>query len=479
MSEADILTRFDHEVRTAVEAANLTDNRLLLAVSGGSDSLSMLYSLHRLQNEMGLTLHAAHLDHGLRGSDSASDADFVAKTCAKLGIDCTVQTEDVSVFRRARRLSPEEAAREIRYRFLAHVAERVGTDTVATGHTLDDRIETVLMNIIKGSGLRGLRGIRAVSVRQIEGITKTLFRPLLNLSKGDTNSYCKTLALVPRFDESNHSTKFMRNKIRLEVLPLLREINPALDHALLRLSKNAADSLAVVENAVTTAWSEIVIQERRLIRIDRERFSELDPALRSHLILRALAHVKGETSGVERVHVRDTVRAVLYSPGAQLHLPCGIRLRVEQRAALLYIPDSPPSEKTSSRSDAFPLAVPGTTVVGNWRITTERIKTPPPKLPPQDGARFIERFGRGLDESSLAVRGRRPGDRFQPLGMTGTKKLKDFMIDEKIPGSMRDRVPLIVTSSGIAWAVGWRIAEWAKVDESDSECMEIRLEWDE
>ena len=477
MGAPDIVTRFEGEVREALEAAQLTGRRLLVAVSGGPDSLALLYALQSLQHELGLAVHVAHLNHRLRGEDSAADADFVAQTCAKLGVDCMVEAMDVPAFQREQRMSLEEAAREARYRFLAHVAEQGGTDAVALGHTSDDQVETVLMNVIRGSGLRGLRGMRPVSKQRIAGSDLTLFRPLLNLPKQDTIAYCEALHLTPRADESNRSMEMTRNRIRLELLPLLRDMNPAFGDAILRLARNANEALAVVERAVDAAWSEAVTQEGESIRIDRKRFRELDVALRSHLVIRALSHVKGDTQGIERVHVEDTVKAVLDAPGSQTPLPSGLRLIVEQRSAHIYAEDD---AFAATSFDASPLAVPGVTTVGGWRISTERIKIASENRPFEGDQystrKFVERFGRGVDVSSVAVRSRVPGDRFQPLGMSGSKKLKDFMIDEKIPNSLRDSVPLIVTSRGIAWVVGWRIAEWAKVDDDDRECLEIRVE---
>ena len=476
MGASDIVTRFEGEVREALEAAQLTGRRLVVAVSGGPDSLAMLHALHRLRDELGLALHVAHLDHRLRGQDSAADAEFVAQTCAKLGIDCTVEYVDVLAFRREHRMSLEEAAREVRYRFLANVAEQVGADAVALGHTSDDQVETVLMNVIRGSGLRGLRGMRPVSKQRIAGSDLTLFRPLLNLPKQDTITYCEALHLTPRADESNRSMEMTRNRVRLELLPLLRDLNPAFGEAILRLSRNANDAHSVVNRTVDSAWTEVVAEEGESIRVDREKFRELDEAVRTHLMMRALSHVKGAARGIERVHIEDATRAVLKSSGSRLHLPGGLRLIVEQRSAHLYAEDD---VFASSSFDASPLAVPGLKTVGGWRISTERIKIASEDRSSgtywHSAEQFVERFGRGVDVSSLAVRSRVPGDRFQPLGMSGTKKLKDFMIDEKVPGSMRDGVPLIVTSRGIAWVVGWRIAEWAKVDD-DHECLEIRVE---
>ncbi len=477
MGASNNVTRFRSEVGEAVEAAHLTGKRLVVAVSGGPDSLAMLYALHSLRDGLELALHVAHLDHRLRGEDSAADAIFVAKTCAELGIDCTVEDVDVLAFRREHRMSLEEAAREVRYRFLVRVAEQVGADVVALGHTSDDQVETVLMNIIRGSGLRGLRGMMPTSKQRIAGSDLTLFRPLLNLSKHDTITYCEALDLTPRTDESNRSTEMTRNKIRLELLPLLREMNPAFEDAILRLSRNADDALAVVDGAVDEAWSEAVIEEGSAIRIDRQKFGDLGAAVRFQVIMRALSHVRGSAQGIERVHVQEATRAVLKSSGSQLHLPGGLRLAVEQRSALIYVSDD---EMATTSFNASPLAVPGVTTAGKWRITTKRVETPS-KNPPgdvdgQSPPKLVQRFGCAVDVPSLAVRSRLPGDRFQPLGMSGTKKLKDFMIDEKIPNSLRDSVPLIVTSRGIAWVVGWRIAEWAKVDDDDHERLEIRVE---
>lgn len=477
MGPSNIVTQFEREVRAAVETGHLTGKRLIVAVSGGPDSLSLLYALHRLQETLGLYLHVAHLDHGLRGEHSTADADFVAQTCIKLGVDCTVEKADVPAFQEKHRMSLEEAAREVRYGFFVRQAERVGANAVTLGHTSDDQVETVLMNIVRGSGLRGLRGMMPTSTRRITGSEVMLFRPLLNLTKLDTIGYCEALNLAPRSDESNRSPDMTRNRIRLELLPLLREMNPAFGDAVLRLSKNASDALIVVDINVDAAWSEAIIEEGKVILIDREKFRKLDRLVRTYLTIRALSQVKGDAQGIERVHIEDSTRAVLDSPGTQLHLPDGLRLSVEQRSAVIYAGDD---AFVATSFEPSPLAVPGVTTVGEWRITTERIEEPSENRPRDEGGQspkgFIERFGSAIDVASLCVRTRLPGDRFQPLGMSGTKKLKDFMIDEKIPNSQRDSLPLLVTSKGIAWVIGWRIAEWAKVGDHDREYLEIRVE---
>ena len=478
---SETIARFEGGVGKAVASADLAGARIVVAVSGGPDSLAMLHALHRLRDELDLDLHVAHLDHRLRGEDSAADAQFVANTCAALCVECTVDSKDVLAFQRKHRLSLEEAAREARYDFLTQVAMREASDTIVLGHTSDDQVETVLMNIIRGSGLRGLRGMLPKSTRRISGGDITLFRPLLHLSKGDTMGYCQALGITPRLDDSNTSMELTRNRIRLELLPMLRDLNPEIGKAIERLSQNAGDALEAVELAVGAAWSQVIEEGDDCIRIDREEFRRLDEGLRQQLMFRALARTKGDALGIERGHVQNAAIAVVESPGKRLHLPGSLRLTVEQNAALIYLGETLPLLRRAAPIEGkCTICVPGETIVGEWRITTERSEATAEHLPAASEKRvegaFVERFGGAVDITSLAVRSREPGDRFQPLGMSGTKKLKDFMIDEKVPNSLRDGVPLVVTSQGIAWVVGWRIAEWAKVDEGERECLQITVE---
>jgi tRNA(Ile)-lysidine synthase len=225
MPAHDIVFRFEHEIKSAVENAGLIGKRLVIAVSGGPDSLAMLYAFQSANDDLNLTLHVGHLDHQLRGDDSVADAEFVAETSEKLGVACTVETADVLGFQKDHRLSLEAAAREVRYGFFARLAQQVSADAIALGHTSDDQVETVLMHIIRGSGLQGLRGIQQLSRRRIDRADVTLFRPILNLSKQDTVDYCRTLSLEPRLDESNSSVQLTRNKVRHELVPLLEEVN--------------------------------------------------------------------------------------------------------------------------------------------------------------------------------------------------------------------------------------------------------------
>ena len=189
--------------------------------------------MHGLRDKHRLTLYGAHLNHLLRGEESDADAKFVEDTFRRLGIDYTLDSSDVAEYRRRHRLSLEDAARRVRYAFLVPTPPtKHGADAIALGHTADDQAETVLMHIIRGSGLDGLRGMQALDRRQVSGKSMTLFRPLLSISRAETQAYCDALDLQPRIDVSNSSPEFLRNRIRLELVPLLEQLNPSIQGAL-------------------------------------------------------------------------------------------------------------------------------------------------------------------------------------------------------------------------------------------------------
>ena len=237
--------RLTGQVHRAVKAA-LVDSGLapgssfVVAVSGGPDSLCLLHAIYNIREELDLSLYGAHLDHGLRGEASAKDAEFVAETFARLDIPLSLETADVPAFRTEHRLSVEEAARKVRYEFLARVATERQADAIALGHTADDQAETVLMHVIRGSGLSGLRGMEGVSRSHSNTGNPVLVRPLLGVTREETVDYCRELKLEPRHDESNLSTELKRNRVRLELLPMLESYNPRIRDALVRLSQSSA-----------------------------------------------------------------------------------------------------------------------------------------------------------------------------------------------------------------------------------------------
>jgi len=466
MADGGLTDRLEARVVDAAARCGLARGGLLVvAVSGGPDSLALLHALARTRPMTSLEIHAAHLDHGLRGEESRADAAFVSRVCRELGLALTSGSVDTEAFRRAHRLSLEDAARRLRYRFLARVAAEQGAVAVALGHTIDDQAETVLMNIVRGAGLTGLRGMSESDARNVEGSDVLMFRPFLGgVSRSDTEGYCEALGLEPRHDSSNSSLLMLRNRIRHEVLPSLARVNPQVRDAILRLSESARRDLEYLERAVDEAWNDVVAVHGDRTLVDRGGFAGLDPAVGAHLLRRAVGLASGGLSDLGLAHVDEMLDLLDGPAGRSIDLPGGLAFIVGYQSAQVG-PAGLDTCPLPLLENEVELEVPGETAVGGWRVTAETEGGH--SNSPADAVCAV--VSHQAVSGGLRVRSRRPGDRFQPLGMAGKKKLQDFMVDSRIDRSWRDRIPLVVGDRGIAWVVGWRLAEWARPTEAGTD----------
>ena len=472
----------------------LAGRKLLVAVSGGPDSMALLHALWRLGDEHRLTLYGAHLNHLLRGEESDADAKFVADTFRRLGIDYTLDSADVAEYRRRHRLSLEDAARRVRYAFLADAASRHDADAISLGHTADDQAETVLMHIIRGSGLDGLRGMQSLDRRQVSGKSVTLFRPLLNSSRAETQAYCDALELQPRIDVSNSSPEFLRNRIRLELVPLLEQLNPSIQPALIRLAKNATQDSEFIRERSDDVWRDVTQLRRsadgEALILDTLRLVEEHPALQSAVLRRGVGVVGGEA--MQR-HVLDMMRLMGGAPGKTLDLPGSLIFATDYGTALIGSADAVGAMFSTlpTLEGEYAVAVPGETDAGAWLVHASVQHY-------VDGSAVTDTYRRDSDSrsghpgksttgdamdmdsvgGSLRIRGRRPGDRFQPLGMEQSKSLREFMIDARIPRRWRDGLPLLVSERGIMCVPGWRIAHWARVTDETRRVLHLSVTYD-
>lgn len=447
-------------VRNEVRGAGLQDKTLVVAVSGGPDSLALLHLLARLRASCGLTLHVAHLDHALR-EGSAADARFVQEQARLLDLPFTCRREDVHAYRARRKLGMEQAAREVRYAFLAQVASAAGAAAVALGHTADDQAETVLHHIIRGTGLRGLQGMERLStLPTAQGAPVTLFRPLLSVTREETEGLCRSLGLTPRTDPTNVETSHTRNFIRSRVLPLLHEVNPRVRESLLRLSRTAALETADLESRASALWPSLASQAPGVVKLDRPALLRQDPAVRRELFRKAYFTLTGTAEGLEERHLEAMEHTLRGPSGRRVSLPHDLTWSVGyEHAALTLLPGGPPVSLPPLEG-TWPLACPGQTATGPWNVRATIVS---PKLSAHDP--YVAVLDAGAVDAELVVRGWRPGDRFQPLGVEEStdKRLKEFFSDAKLPRELRHRVPLVVAPRGIVWVVGWRIAHWARL----------------
>jgi len=483
---------------------------VVVGVSGGADSVCLLHVLAKWRKERGIKLHMAHLNHQLRGVESEADAEYVSNLAGSLGIPITIDRQDVAAYRAERNCSIEEAARELRYAFLARVAREVGANRIAIGHTRDDQVETILMHILRGTGITGLCGLAPCSPMAYDSQGMSLpasslslrasplslrakrsnllvIRPLLDITKEETASYCQEQQLDPRIDSSNLSPSFFRNRLRLHLLPLLRQYNPSVDQALLRLADIAKEDNAFIEQQASGLWDEVARQENNTIYLDKKQVAGLPIALQRHLLRVAVTKLAGDVRDIEASHI-EAARSLLNKPASKrISLPHGLichggydELVIASTAKQSQLPPCPfpplPGE--------FPLKVPGKTVSPGWKviasIVRERAASPSSRgaLGTSEGncqSNLVAHFDLHKTGTELFVRQRRPGDRFQPLGMNMPKKLYEFMVDAKIPRSWRGHIPIVCSPQQIIWVVGWRIDNRVKTTEASKEI--LRLEF--
>ena len=425
----------------------------LLAVSGGADSTAMLLVLSRLAREFGWRLTVGHFDHGLRGKEeAAADLAFVSELAQSLGLPVVHGAGDVARRVRTAGESVEQAARVLRYRFLGVQAKKAGAAVVAVGHTLDDQAETVLLHLIRGSGLEGLSGMRPRSSWPL-GRGPAVARPLLTLRREETARYCRELGIEHREDATNEMLLATRNRVRHEVMPALRRLNPRVEEALARLADAANEDGAELRGQAETALENAGGLRKGAVDLDIGVMRGLSAALRRRVLRLGLSRVLGSGADIETAHVEALDRLVAARPG-RVSLPHGV-VAVRDSRMLTLRRGAP---RVSPAIPDTPLAVPGVTEAGGWRFESAYAEGPRVAK-----ARRLFEVDLAADAvaGGLWVRSRRPGDRMRPVGLEGTKKLQDIMVDAKVARGERDGVPVVVAEWGIVWVVGVCLDEQA------------------
>lgn len=431
-------------------------DRLIVAVSGGCDSVALLHMLCNLRGALSVDLHVASLDHGLRGGAGRGDRDFVGELAQTWGLPHTLGRADVPALAQAWSMGIEAAARRARYDFLAQVAQKEDCRYVVLGHHADDQAETVLMNIVRGSGLRGLSGMRLAA--PLPGHPQlTAIRPLLSFTRAHLEQFCKANNLDYRQDESNWDTSYGRNFLRHEVMPMLSRLNPAVASALNRL----AESTALDEDFLACQLESLTAVALRNwgagCSISRLLFQQAHPALQRRLLRRAFDQLA--PAGESLTH-QLTLALVEFCRTARTGTGRDIGAALELRVIYNEIRIQ---RKGSPGPGANYRLIPADTdvilaVAERYEIGELSIHVSAKPSDCETGAAL--RLPAGCE---LRLRTRRPGDRFKPKGMGGrSRKLKDWMIDRKIPRHIRDQIPLLCADDAIvAICLGpiWHLAD--------------------
>jgi len=458
------------KVRSFLQRHSLESTSLIVAVSGGADSVCLLHVLSGLKEELSLKLHVAHLDHELR-DDSAADADFVAQLAGELRLSITVERADVRKYRREKGLGLEEAAREIRYRYLGRLARELGVSHVITGHTQNDQVETMLLHILRGTGLQGLTGLKPLTPWSQDGNEFVIARPLLEVRRTETEGYCCLVNLQPRLDITNLSRAPLRNRIRHELLPRLREYNHGIEDALLRLAASAEIDMKFLETETAKAWKNVGRMEGNAAVLDKAALYRLPIALQRHLIRYALGHLPGGLKDIEMRHIDEIMSKLGLAVGQRIALPRGRVFAADYDCYWLGCADELSPLSSLVISGEHQLIVPGITQLPGWQAEARLAQG----RPAQERNELTAYFDFETTGQDLTVRTWRCGDRFVPLGLMQEKKLGEFMIAEKIPRRLRGDIPLVTSPQQIIWLVGHRIDDRAKVTTETTRVLKLEF----
>ena len=429
---------------------------VLVAVSGGVDSVVLLHCLCQLQQQLSLRLKVIHLNHNIR-KESTADADFVRDLCLQLQVECEIESYDVPRLAQEQKVSLEMAGRNARRQLFQRAAKKSNCDLVALAHHQDDQIETFMLRLVRGSGVAGLASMKVLN--------DNLWRPLLHCSRAQIVDYAKHNNLSWVEDASNADPVYLRNRIRHKILPLLKDINPGfnvLTAGLIEQLQQDSDywNVFVVEN-----FGRFVVSVSDGLRLNRQALVDNHEAVRVRIIREALKHVRKDLSGIENKHIQAIIDLLLLGPSqGQLDLPgCWVARRYET----LWLRDLAP-EVLPDYNKVMPL--PGVVVLPDGRHLCSSFA-----CHIQGESKLVAEFNLQQIQLPLTIRSWRPGDRFHPQGMTGRKKVKDYLGDAKVEKEDRQRLLVLAAGEEILWLIGQRRSALAGVDGHCQQILRVEL----
>lgn len=428
---------------------------IVIGVSGGPDSISLLHLLWRIKDAYALKLYAVHLNHQFRGREAEKDADYVKKVCGNFGIKSFIYSEDVTLYSKQKGMTCEEAGREIRYHLFHKVMEQTGATKIAVAQNMDDQAETVLMRLIRGAGIEGLSAMDYVRDGKI-------IRPLLDISRQEIEHYCAENHLYPRIDQTNLESVYTRNRIRLELIPYIeKHFNPNIKTTLCRTANLMREDGALINMVVNTAYGKIIKETISGIEIDIPLFKESHYAVQKRILREGIRKLCGNIRNIENKHIENLIAFIQDGQvGKKIDLPKGLVGILDYHTCMIQ------ENKIPVEKYAFQYNI---TIGEKLHIVEQNGYLVSNILDPKDIKEIItvdneKYFDLDKVKEGMILRNRRPGDRFTPLGMEGSKKLKDYFIDEKISREKRDKIPLVCDGDEIMWVIGYRMSDKYKVD---------------
>lgn len=448
------------------------DDLVIVALSGGPDSVALLHMLYTLKGKLKIEIVAAHVNHCLRGKDSDQDEECVKHLCEKYDIPLYSQRIDIHNIIKNSKISCEMAGREARYGYFQKLKKKISGNKIALAHHANDQAETILMRLIRGSGIEGVTGIKPIR-------DKIFVRPLININRMHIENYCEINNLDFRIDKSNYENIYSRNKIRLELIPYIEEnFNKDITNTINRF----ADIMKVDNDYLETIALESMVKycskKNEGINISKEAFNEHGAVL-SRILRNSIKTIKGNLTNIEKKHIDDILDIQKKGTGKILDLPDNLKV-INNYKDIVIKKKCKENNIIDYKSIEYKLNIQEKNHIEIENFTV--------KMQFLDGKhkekilrknKFIKYFDYDKLNNDIILRYRRNGDRFFPLGMKGRKKIKDYFMDLKIPQDERSKIPMICFGDSIAWVIGYGISEKYRIKDTTKTILQIIIESEE
>ena len=437
-------------------------DKIVLGLSGGPDSVCLLHILKRLKDVLDIEVYAAHLNHQIRGMEAQKDALYVSQLCESLGIKSFVKSIDVPKYCKENKLSIEEGARKLRYEMFFEIKESLNADKIAIAHNLNDQAETVLMRMMRGTGLQGLKGIDYIR-------DNVIIRPILDIERSEIEAYCEEYNLNPRIDKTNLESIYTRNKIRLELIPYMKEnFNSNVTESIVRMSNSLKCDNDFIEEEAIKAFDKVSSVNGENVEIGLNKYINLHKSLKSRIIRHAIKSVLGDTNFIDQKHIEDVMSLEEDNKiDKKIVLPRGLFV-YRKKDNLLFTTKEIVLEEIEFSHD---VPKQGIVKIQEADIVIETEVIPISRYKALKKDKSIKWFDCNKIEGGIVARNRKPGDKIK-LSM-GSKKLKQLFIELKIPKEDRCRIPVLQDNNGILCVGSFRDSEDYKVDENTKEVLKI------
>jgi tRNA(Ile)-lysidine synthase len=441
-------------------------DKIVIALSGGPDSVFMFHSLFELREELNVELFAVHVNHCIRGGEAKRDEEFARRLCETHKVPIKFFTFDIPAIVKQTGKSLEEAGHDVRRQAYMDCLGHFGANRIATGHTADEQAETVLIRLLTGAGEQGLAGIAPVS----EGC---FIRPLIETGKADILEYLGSSGLEYMTDHTNFENTTVRNRVRNILLPVIQEhFNPDVESALCRTASIFREQNDYLDRILNFYLDRFSVVDSSEARLDLPGVTNLAPWIMKNLLRRLVARFKGDLANIGYVHTMELFRLAEKPSGSSIILPGGLKASREynyliiKQNNIVEKPALPPAE----------LFFPGENHPENWNLKiTGTLSDECLKFDKDDRHSIYVDYDLCQDKK-FSIRTRRDGDSFIPSGMRGSKKVKDFLIDMKISREQRDLIPMVLCDEDIIWIAGYRRSDLYRILPSTKRVLNIRIE---